>query len=298
MRRSGNFNDASGVTADRVSDCGSSGILPRLGSGFLLIILALVGAWFGGISLAVLVGCGLALVVHECDRALQSRGARTSITVMGASLGTLGTVLVLAVSSWYWIALAVAVGGGSVVSVLAMNRGSRFDAAILGGLVAWVSVAGMTLLWLSATGGWGPVVWLFAVVWATDTGAYMFGRVFGGPLLVPRLSPAKTWAGAVGGAAAGIGIGVSAGWVLSALGEFVWVLDLKTVVAGSALLSLSGQCGDLVESAYKRRCGIKDSGALIPGHGGAFDRLDSLLAATPVLAVFVYASGPAVWSLP
>ena len=281
-----------------MADSVPGGLVPRLGSGLLLIILALLGAWFGGIPLAALVGVGLALVVLEGERALQSRGAAPSIAVMTASLATLGAVLVLAVSSWYWLALAVAAAGGSVICVLAMNRGSRTDAAILGGLVAWVAVAGMALLWLRATGGWGALVWLFAVVWATDTGAYAFGRLLGGPRLAPQLSPAKTWAGALGGAAAGIGVGVAAGWAVSALGGFGSMLELAFAVTGAALLSLTGQFGDLLESAFKRRCGIKDSGALIPGHGGAFDRLDSLLAATPALAVLVYALGAGIWDLP
>ena len=268
--------------------------MPRLGSGVLLMILALIGAWLGGIPLAALVGLGLALVVHEGNRALQIRGAPPSISIMAASLATLGAVFVLAVSSWYWFALAVAAGGGGVVGMLAMSRGSRTDAAILGSLVAWVAVAGIAFLWLRATGGWGAIVWLLAVVWATDTGAYAFGRVFGGPRLAPRMSPGKTWAGAFGGTAAGIGIGVAAGWVLCTLGGFDTMLELTFAVAGAALLSLTGQLGDLVESAFKRRCGVKDSGVLIPGHGGAFDRLDSLLAASPALAVLFYALGPAV----
>ncbi len=272
--------------------------MSRLGSGFFLVVLALAGAWVGGIPLVALIALGLALTIHEVDRALRARGSSRSIPVMATSVATLGVSLAFAASSWYWPALIVAVGGGAIAAVFAMNRGSRADAAILGGLVAWAAVAGTALLWLHATGGWGAVVWLFVVVWSTDTGAYAAGRLLGGPRLAPRLSPAKTWAGALGGVLTGIAFGVLAGWALAALGGFGSMLDLAFAVAGAALLSLTGQLGDLTESTFKRRCGVKDSGALIPGHGGAFDRLDSLLAAAPALAILVYALGPVVWDAP
>ena len=281
-----------------MADSVPGGLLPRLGSGLVLGVLALLVASLGGIPLAVLIALALALIIHEMDRAQRARGASRSMPVMIASLAALGATLAFAASSWYWLALIAAAGGGMTAAVLAMNRGERTDAAILGGLVVWVAVAGTALLWLRATGGWGVVVWLFVVVWATDTGAYAVGRLLGGPRLAPRLSPGKTWAGALGGAGAGIGIGVAAGWVLTALGGFGSTLDLAFVVPAAALLALTGQFGDLLESAFKRRCGVKDSGALIPGHGGAFDRLDSLLAATPALAVLVYALGPALGNAP
>lgn len=281
-----------------MADSPPGGFLPRLGSGFLLIVVALVGAWFGGVPLAAMVGIGLALVVFELDRALQIRAATSSTHVLALSVATLGAALACAALSWYWLAVIVAAGGGGVAGLLAIDRGGRTDAAILGGLVVWVAVAGTALLWLRASGGWGAVVWLFAVVWATDTGAYAAGRLLGGPRLAPRLSPAKTWAGVFGGAGAGIGIGFAAGWVLSALGGLGPVLDTSFALSAAALASLSAQLGDLMESAFKRRCGVKDSGTLIPGHGGAFDRLDSLLAATPALAVLVYLLGPAIWGVP
>ena len=272
--------------------------MSRLGSGFFLAVLALAGAWAGGIPLAALIVFVLALTIYEADRALRARGSSRSIPVMVTSVATLGVTLAFATSSWYWPALIVAVGGGGITTVFAMNRGSWADASILGGLVAWAAAAGTAMLWLHTTGGWGAIVWLFVVVWATDTGAYAVGRLLGGPRLAPRLSTAKTWAGAFGGAAAGIASGVVAGWVLAVLGGFGSMLDPAFAVASAALLSLTAQLGDLTESAFKRRCGVKDSGALIPGHGGAFDRLDSLLAAAPALAILIYAVGPAIWDAP
>jgi phosphatidate cytidylyltransferase len=274
------------------------GLSLRLGSGFILIVLALLIAWLGGVAFATLVAVGLALVVIESNSALRMREAPHSALVMITGLAALGGALALAALSWYWLGVIVAAAGGAVVIALGFNRRRRADAVIQGGIVAWAAVAGMALLWLRETGGWGAVFWLFAVLWATDSGAYALGRLVGGARLSPRLSPNKTWAGALGGGAAGVGVGAGAGWVLAALGGFSAPPALGFALGAAALLSVLGQMGDLAESAFKRRCAIKDSGNLIPGHGGAFDRLDSLLAATPAFAVLLWALEPSIWQAP
>jgi phosphatidate cytidylyltransferase len=116
------------------------------------------------------------------------------------------------------------------------------------------------------------------VVWATDIGGYFAGRSIGGPKLWPRISPNKTWAGAIGGFAASIV--VAAGFVAFRLGETVPLLVLASV------LSIASQLGDLFESAVKRRFGVKDSSRIIPGHGGVLDRLDGFVAAVVLAAIF------------
>ncbi len=144
----------------------------------------------------------------------------------------------------------------------------------------WVAVPCVLLLWLARPGiaGRGTVLWLFAVVWATDIGAYVFGRAIGGPRLAPTWSPNKTWAGLVGGmVCAGI-----VGWATTLILASVTVLPL---VAASAGLAIVEQFGDLAESVAKRRFGVKDSSGLIPGHGGLLDRLDGLLAVIPAVAL-------------
>jgi phosphatidate cytidylyltransferase len=120
--------------------------------------------------------------------------------------------------------------------------------------------------------GWAAVFFIFFVVWATDVGAYFGGRSIGGPKLWPRVSPKKTWSGAL----AGILAGVVAGGLAAAL---MRAGDLVTALLLAAPLSAAAQAGDLFESAVKRRFGIKDSGALIPGHGGILDRVDGLFGA-------------------
>ncbi|RDE05073.1 phosphatidate cytidylyltransferase [Sphingomonas aracearum] len=122
--------------------------------------------------------------------------------------------------------------------------------------------------------------WTLAVVWAADTGAYFSGRTFGGPKLMPRVSPNKTWAG--------LGGGIVAAGLFGVAMHYGTGLPLRMVLASPALAVLA-QAGDLYESWLKRRVGAKDSGTLIPGHGGVLDRLDGLVPVAPVAALLVVA---------
>jgi phosphatidate cytidylyltransferase len=141
-------------------------------------------------------------------------------------------------------------------------------------------------LWLAEDPDYGRITlfWLLGVVWATDCGAYVAGRVIGGPLLAPIISPRKTWAGVAGGLVSAAAIGA---------GAAIWakVGEPAGLIFASVALSIAAQGGDLLESAVKRHFEVKDSGAIIPGHGGLFDRLDGLLAAAPVLAAAYLVAG-------
>ena len=126
------------------------------------------------------------------------------------------------------------------------------------------------------------VLFLFLIVWACDSFAYYTGKNFGRRKLAPVVSPNKTWEGTIGGFVGATLIGAAAGawWLLPELGP------VRGALAG-ALASSAGQVGDLVKSLWKRGAGVKDSGVFLPGHGGFYDRVDSLLFAGPVLAAFV-----------
>jgi phosphatidate cytidylyltransferase len=126
------------------------------------------------------------------------------------------------------------------------------------------------------------VLLLFLLVWGCDSFAYYAGKTLGRHKLAPRVSPNKTWEGTIGGLIGGILIGAAAGtwWVFPELGP------LRGALAG-ALATSAGQLGDLVESLWKRGAGVKDSGTFLPGHGGFYDRVDSLLFAAPVLVLFL-----------
>jgi phosphatidate cytidylyltransferase len=134
------------------------------------------------------------------------------------------------------------------------------------------------LVRLDQVWGFVALILILLVVWVTDIGGFFAGRGIGGPKLWPRVSPKKTWAGAVGGFVASLA--VSGGFVAFGLGKSGPVLLL------GALLSIASQLGDLFESAVKRRFGVKDSSDLIPGHGGLMDRLDGFVAAVVMAAIF------------
>jgi phosphatidate cytidylyltransferase len=144
----------------------------------------------------------------------------------------------------------------------------------------YVGLPCLAILWLrkQPDGGLATLLWMFAMVWATDTGAFLAGRLIGGPKLAPTISPNKTWAGLAGGIVAAALIGFATYRLLPA-GNGPWLI----VVSGA--LALVEQAGDLFESAAKRQAGVKDSSNLIPGHGGALDRLDGLLAVSAAVAV-------------
>jgi len=155
--------------------------------------------------------------------------------------------------------------------------------------LGYIALAGAALLWLrhDPVAGRADVLFLLLVVWAGDIGAYLIGRCIGGPRLAPRISPGKTRSGAFGGLFASVAAGLLAAHVLS--DAATW----RAVVIAAAL-GIVAQAGDLLESFVKRRLEVKDSGQLIPGHGGLFDRLDSVLAAAPVAALLALTLGRGV----
>ncbi|MBV8613570.1 MAG: phosphatidate cytidylyltransferase [Acetobacteraceae bacterium] len=165
-----------------------------------------------------------------------------------------------------------------------LGRDSRLGGTLV--IAAWAAAS----LWLRAdpSAGRANVIVLALVVWGSDVGAYLAGRLIGGPRLAPRVSPSKTWAGVAGGA-------LAAALVSAGAAKFLF---LEGNVTAALLLgvgfSMIGQAGDLAESAIKRRCGVKDSGRLIPGHGGLLDRLDAALVVAPVAAILSLALGRGV----
>jgi phosphatidate cytidylyltransferase len=148
--------------------------------------------------------------------------------------------------------------------------------------VPYVGLAAASLVWLRFDPAVGRVNVLFVLlmVWASDIGAYLVGRLAGGPKLAPSISPGKTWSGAAGGVAASLLVAVALA------GAAPWRAAIVAVV-----LSIVSQAGDLLESALKRHVGVKDSGRLIPGHGGLLDRLDGMLTAAPAAALLAAALG-------
>lgn len=160
-----------------------------------------------------------------------------------------------------------------------------------------IGIGGIGLLWLRfVTGsGYDGVLFVILVVWASDTFAYVAGRAIGGPKLAPRISPGKTRSGSLGGLAGAMLVGAVLALLLpSPVGAAASALR---GLGFGLLLGIASQAGDLAESAFKRRCGVKDSGRSIPGHGGLLDRFDGLLAAAPLAAMLSLAAptGQGFW---
>ncbi len=160
--------------------------------------------------------------------------------------------------------------------------------------VAWIALAAAAALWLRSDPlvGRTNVGFLVVAVWASDIGAYLVGRAIGGPRLAPAISPGKTWSGAVGGLAGAAVMGLVVALIHGVRHGVAPELSRAMVVAAG--LSVLGQAGDLAESWAKRRLGVKDSGWLIPGHGGLLDRLDAALAVLPAAALLAWWHGPGV----
>ncbi|MFL6737138.1 MAG: phosphatidate cytidylyltransferase [Sphingomonas sp.] len=145
----------------------------------------------------------------------------------------------------------------------------------IGGFV-YALLPALALLWVRERGGINLLLWAFIVTWSTDIGAYFAGRTFGRRKLAPTISPAKTLEGLFGGMVAATLLG----------GAWVFSMGLgKALLACAPLFAIAAQAGDLFESAMKRRAGVKDSGAWLPGHGGVLDRLDGLVPVAVLTAV-------------
>ncbi len=199
---------------------------------------------------------------------------RVSFAVTGAVL----VGLFIAHTGRFPLGWALAALGAVVAAVVARGVSERPADAALG--VVYIGVPGLCLIWLRSTdqGQWWTLM-LFAITWSADIAAFAVGNVLKGPKLWPRFSPNKTWSGFFGGLAAAMLTGA----LMAAQSRF------QLNLAAAALVGLAGglatMAGDLWESMLKRRFGVKDSGALIPGHGGLLDRVDGLMFAVVVIAV-------------
>ena len=250
----------------------------RVLSGLVLATLAIAAALAGGWFLDILL-LALALgLVHEWFAMTRAAGRWAGFAAVVAAwlamVATPGGILL----GLYCVVIG-AIGTALVALYLRGGEGAGWSAA--GTLYAALPMT--AILWIvSAEGGGLVVLWLFLVVWACDIGAFAIGSTFGGPKLAPAISPSKTWSGAVGGLAAAMLVGI-------ALAPDLLAESPARGAMTAALVGLAAQAGDLIESRIKRRWGAKDSGRLIPGHGGLMDRLDSLVVAIPAFALVVVA---------
>ncbi|MBX9931429.1 MAG: phosphatidate cytidylyltransferase [Methylobacterium sp.] len=266
---------------------GGSEFRLRAISGVILAVAVVAALFIGGWPFALV--WLVAGIVGAAEWIAMSRLApgRGLLAVTVAAL--IGLVICARLEAPLLASALLVIAASAVLVVLAKGITSRLQAVVglLGASV--IAVVPSALRDDPGIGVLGPA-WMFAVVWSTDVVAYITGRMIGGPKLMPRVSPNKTWSGSLGGLSAGIIAGTSLvlvaraqGW--SALAETSLIL----VALASALASISSQAGDLAESALKRHWGVKDSGRSIPGHGGVMDRLDGFFAVAVLAGLYLVA---------
>jgi phosphatidate cytidylyltransferase len=251
---------------------GAHNLLMRVAAASVLAPLAIAAAYAGGWLWSALVALAAVGLYLEW---LMVVGATHEIRV------TVSGSVALAIAGWYLAAGQITVSLapvalGLVVVVLLSPQRRHWTAA--GFLYAAAAQMASVLVRLDQAHGFVALIFVLLVVWVSDIGGYVAGRGIGGPKLWPRVSPKKTWAGAIGGFAGSLVI--AAGFAALGFGKALPLLVL------AAILSVASQFGDLFESAVKRRFGVKDSSHIIPGHGGLMDRLDGYVAAIVLAAIF------------
>ena len=246
----------------------------RVASASVLIPAVIVALWFGGWAWLLLVAIGVALLANEWGV--------MSAPVAPVRIATAVTVGVLAsVFAMYFhehaLSWALVVVGACLAALVARGTAERPADAAYG--VIYIAPCAIALLWLRGEEhGRSWATMLFAVTWSADICAFLVGSALKGPKLWPRFSPNKTWSGFFGGLVGAMIAGVLVATFSDA--TLTWYTAALVGLAGG----LATMAGDLWESALKRRFGVKDSGDLIPGHGGLLDRVDGLMFASVVIA--------------
>ncbi len=252
----------------------------RVLSAAILAPAVLLCIWAGGVPYKIMLVCAAIGLAWEwvglCGASASQMQGKLVLVVVGA-----GAVA----AAMGYVGSGLAIFGTGVAVTAALARGRALACGI-----PYVGLGAIALLWLrdDAATGLINLLFLLLLVWASDIGAYVTGRLVGGPKLAPAISPGKTWSGAAGGLAAAVCAGLLVAFLSHAAAQ-----PLR-IAAIAAALGIVAQAGDLLESLLKRHFGVKDSGTLIPGHGGLLDRLDALLTAAPVAALLALGAGRGV----
>jgi phosphatidate cytidylyltransferase len=265
----------------RLTDLG-----PRAASSLILIVAALVTLQLDS-TIFVLAWLAVALRIHwEWQRLIGGDMPRRRLAVGAFALVA---AAFLAVASNLPLAIAVI-----VIAATAAGSGDR------GGFRLWAAagvvyagslIISLCMLRLQFPFGVRAIGWLFAIVWGTDVIAYFAGRLIGGPKFMPRISPSKTWSGTLTGVLGGACLGTAFLIVVAGVTGTLNPVPLAVLFGLGLFTAMVAQAGDLFESWAKRQFGVKDSGGLIPGHGGLMDRLDGFIAAAVWVALLGLAVG-------
>ncbi|WP_299983410.1 phosphatidate cytidylyltransferase [uncultured Ruegeria sp.] len=252
-----------------MSDGRWSDLTARVLSAAVLVAIAAIEVWLGGLWFEVFIATACGLMIWELVRMIDPQ--RSGIAVQLAILTGVAVILSYHLPVLYKLPCLIApalVGAGQI----SRARGTYVLFAF------WIATSGLGFISIRENLGFGWMVWLIMVVVATDVAGYFVGKTLGGPKFWPKVSPKKTWSGTVGG------------WVAAALVGTIFASHAGfglAFVLVSVLASMASQAGDIIESATKRGFGVKDSSNLIPGHGGFLDRFDGMMGAS----VFVLFAG-------
>jgi phosphatidate cytidylyltransferase len=248
-------------------------LMLRVGSALVLVPLATGTAYLGGWPFALFWSVAALGVFWEWSALVAGDRRRTLFMAGGAMLlVSFGLAAVGRFTAAVVVAAAAMIAAAPLAP--ARHRGWAAGGVPYAGAISIAPIA----LRSDAEDGFVAVIFLFAIVWTTDIVAYFMGRLIGGPKLLPRVSPKKTWSGAISGLCAAV---LAALAVAAAAG----LSGLFAIALVAAALSCVAQAGDLFESRLKRRFGAKDSSHLIPGHGGLMDRLDGFVFAAALAAL-------------
>ncbi len=236
----------------------------------VLGIVWLGGFWFTGliVALGILMATEWVRIAHGNNkRQLLIHEVAAASLIMGSLKLSLLALLILTAVSWF------------------IQRKDEFNFwKLVGVFYIGLPILAFDVLRGDAALGFLAVVWCMVIVWLADIMAYFFGRIIGGPKMAPRISPKKTWAGMLG---AIVGAAL-ASWAVSYFGR----IDVWPLAFVAALFAILEQGGDIFESAFKRHFGVKDSGTLIPGHGGVLDRIDGLITVATCAAIVGFIHNP------
>lgn len=249
----------------------------RLISAGILMPVVLFGVYWGGILYAAIAICALAIGLYEWMRLVAPRAGERLVSIACAMLGA-----VMMMGWLFSMSLAILLAVAAMVVLFGMARAENpTEAGLMAFGIPYMAGSGLALLALRGAplGGAGLAFYVLMAVWGTDIGAYAAGRMIGGAKLAPAISPSKTWAGLFGGMA----LAAILGYFAARMGG---AARPATALVLSPVLACVAQAGDLFESYFKRRAGVKESGDLIPGHGGVLDRIDGLVFAAIAAALF------------
>ena len=243
----------------------------RTVSGIVLIAVAALALAIGGIAFWLLAVIAGLLMMAEWSE-LHGTDAKTKRVGQFAISVPLAIMAPIA-SGPSFLALGMVAGAAFFTAAITRRSALGWGAVYVG-----LPILAVLLLRAQPEKGLLYALWAMALVWATDIGAYFAGRTIGGPKIAPTISPSKTWAGLAGGVVAAAAF---------AFALHIWAGLPFRLVPWTPLLAVVAQAGDFYESWLKRRAGVKDSGTLLPGHGGVMDRLDGLVPVAPIAAILV-----------